>query len=104
MIDMGLPEEDSKFFLSIRSVIVPVRVGAELILEPYYPNQFAPQFSFNQGVPSNHLSFIRALRQQRSMIDLAQAHTDLQRRDTRAKFYVPSSYYEGVCYWDCCSW
>ncbi|KAJ8445647.1 LOW QUALITY PROTEIN: hypothetical protein Cgig2_009048 [Carnegiea gigantea] len=39
VIDMGLPEEDSKFFLSIWSVVLPVRVGAELILGPYYPNR-----------------------------------------------------------------
>ncbi|KAJ8435463.1 hypothetical protein Cgig2_021096 [Carnegiea gigantea] len=39
---------------------------------------------------------IRALRQQRSIMDLGQAHADLQRRDTVAKFYVPPSYYEGV--------
>ncbi|KAJ8432611.1 LOW QUALITY PROTEIN: hypothetical protein Cgig2_032892 [Carnegiea gigantea] len=61
VIDMGLPEEDSKFLLSIRSAVLPVRVGAELILEPYYPNRFSRQFGFDQGVPSNHLSFIRAL-------------------------------------------
>ncbi|KAJ8431943.1 LOW QUALITY PROTEIN: hypothetical protein Cgig2_000002 [Carnegiea gigantea] len=30
-----------------------------------------------------------------SIIDLAQANVDLQRRDTGAKFYVPPSYYEG---------
>ncbi|KAJ8430069.1 hypothetical protein Cgig2_028781 [Carnegiea gigantea] len=29
-------------------------------------------------------------------MDLAQANADLQRRDTRAKFYVPPSYYEGL--------
>jgi len=58
---MGFPEEDSKFLLSIRSTVLPIRVGAELILEPYYSNQFARQFSFDQGVPSNRLSFIRAL-------------------------------------------
>ena len=38
------------------------------------------------------------------MMDLVQAHADLQRRDTGAKFYVPHSYYEGVCSWDYCSW
>jgi len=41
VIDMGLPEEDSKFLLSIRSAVLPVHVEAELILEPYYPNRFA---------------------------------------------------------------
>jgi len=58
---MGLPNEDCKFLLSIRSSVFPIRVGAELILEPYYPNRFARQFGFDQGVPSNRLSFIRAL-------------------------------------------
>ncbi|KAJ8430352.1 hypothetical protein Cgig2_020422 [Carnegiea gigantea] len=53
MIDMGLLEEDFKFLLSIQSSIVPLRVGAELILEPFYLN--------DQGVPSNRLSFTRAM-------------------------------------------
>ncbi|KAJ8438664.1 hypothetical protein Cgig2_031629 [Carnegiea gigantea] len=52
---MGPPDEDFKFLLSIQSSIFPVRVLA------------------------NHLSFIRALRQKRSILDLAQAHADLQR-------------------------
>ncbi|KAJ8433131.1 hypothetical protein Cgig2_004869 [Carnegiea gigantea] len=62
VIDMGLPEEDSKFLLCIRSAIFPVRARAELILKPYYPNRFVHQFGFDQGVPSNRLCFIRALR------------------------------------------
>ena len=70
IIDMGLPDEDRKFLLSIRSSVLPVRVGAELILEPYYPNRFARQFGFDQGVPSNRLSFNRALRQRRTIMDL----------------------------------
>ena len=37
-------------------------------------------------------------------MDLAQAYANLQRRDTGVKFYVPPSYYEGVCSWDYCSW
>ncbi|KAJ8434538.1 hypothetical protein Cgig2_004304 [Carnegiea gigantea] len=78
VIDIGLLEEDSKLLLSIWSTVLPVRVGAKLILEPYYRNRFARQFGFDQGVPSNRLSFIGGLRQQRSMMDLAQAHTDLQ--------------------------
>ncbi|KAJ8426819.1 hypothetical protein Cgig2_022600 [Carnegiea gigantea] len=49
VMDMGLSEEDYKFFLSIRSVVLPVRVGVELILEPYFPNRFARQFGFAQG-------------------------------------------------------
>ncbi|KAJ8424630.1 hypothetical protein Cgig2_032810 [Carnegiea gigantea] len=87
---MWLPEEDSKFLLSIRSAVLPIRVGPELILEPYYPNRFARQFGFDQGVPSDHLSFIRALRQQRSMMDLAQAYADVQRQDTGVKELLAS--------------
>ncbi|KAJ8431974.1 hypothetical protein Cgig2_027000 [Carnegiea gigantea] len=48
IIDMGLPDEDFKFLFSIWSSILP-------------PNQLAYQFGFDQGVPSNRLSFIRAL-------------------------------------------
>ena len=96
--------QDFKFLLFIRSSILPVRVGAELLLEPYYPNWFARQFAFNQGVPSNRLSIIRALRQQRSILDLVQAHANLLRRDTGSKVYVPSFYYKGVCSWYYCSW
>ena len=59
---MGLPVEDFiLFFLSIQSSVLPVRVGAELRLEPYYSNRFACQFGFDQGFLSNHLSFIRGL-------------------------------------------
>ncbi|KAJ8434336.1 hypothetical protein Cgig2_010953 [Carnegiea gigantea] len=88
VIDIGLPDENFKFLLSIWSSVLPVHVGAELLLEPYYPNRFARQFGFDQGVLSNRLSFIRALRQQRSILDLAQAYADLQMRDTGAKFYA----------------
>ncbi|KAJ8432580.1 hypothetical protein Cgig2_026628 [Carnegiea gigantea] len=63
VIDMGLPDEDFKFVLSIQSSVLPIRVGAELVLEPYYPNRFACQFGFDQRVPSNRLSFIKTLRQ-----------------------------------------
>jgi len=62
VIDMGLLEEGSKFLLSIQSAVLPVCVRAELLLEPYYPNRFAYEFGLDQGVPSNRLCFIRALR------------------------------------------
>ncbi|KAJ8431097.1 hypothetical protein Cgig2_007513 [Carnegiea gigantea] len=64
VIDMGLPDEDFKFLLSIRSSILPRR--------------FARQFRLDQGIPSNRLSFVRALRQQMSIMDLAQAYADPQ--------------------------
>ncbi|KAJ8435461.1 LOW QUALITY PROTEIN: hypothetical protein Cgig2_021094 [Carnegiea gigantea] len=50
------------------------------------------------GLPDEDFKFllsIRALQQQRNAMDLAQAHADLERRDTGAKFYVPPSYYKG---------
>jgi len=53
VVDMGLPEEDSKFLLSIRSAVLPVCVGVELLLEPYYPNRFVHWFRFDQGIPSS---------------------------------------------------
>jgi len=68
---MKLSDEDFKFLLSIRSSVLPIRIGSELLLEPYYPNQFARQFGFDQGVPANTLSFTVSLRQQRNMMDLA---------------------------------
>ncbi|KAJ8434096.1 LOW QUALITY PROTEIN: hypothetical protein Cgig2_005775 [Carnegiea gigantea] len=39
VIEMRLPDEDFKFLLSIQSFVLPVSVGSELILEPYYPNR-----------------------------------------------------------------
>ncbi|KAJ8427650.1 hypothetical protein Cgig2_010663 [Carnegiea gigantea] len=62
---MGLLDEDSKFLLSIRSFVLP--------------------FGFDQGVPSNRLSFIRALRQRQSIMDLVQVYADFQRRDIGVK-------------------
>ncbi|KAJ8421871.1 hypothetical protein Cgig2_006263 [Carnegiea gigantea] len=66
VIDMGLPDEDFKFILSIRSSVLPVRVRAEL------------------------LRFIRALRLQRSVMELTHAHAYLQRQEIGAKFYLSS--------------
>ena len=37
VVDMVLPDEDSKFLLCIRSSALHVRVGTELFLELYYP-------------------------------------------------------------------
>ena len=41
LVDMKVSDEDLKFLLSIRSSVLPIRVGSELLLEPYYPNRFA---------------------------------------------------------------
>ncbi|KAJ8439281.1 hypothetical protein Cgig2_016829 [Carnegiea gigantea] len=89
LIDMGLSNDDFRYLLFIRSSVLPIRVASELILEPYYPNRFAHQFGFDQGVPSNNLNFSRHLRQRRNVMDLAQAFTIFCARDTRARFRIP---------------
>ena len=62
VIDMGLPEEDFEFLLSIQSVVLPVRIGVNLLLEPYCPNRFARQFGFDQKVLWNNSNFSRHLK------------------------------------------
>ena len=47
VIDMRLPNEDFKFLWFIWSFVLLVRVRAELLLKPYYPNRFARQFGFD---------------------------------------------------------
>ncbi|KAJ8423360.1 LOW QUALITY PROTEIN: hypothetical protein Cgig2_011621 [Carnegiea gigantea] len=71
LVDMNLSDEDFKFLLSIRSSVLHVRIGSELLLAPYYPHRFTQQFGFDQGVPANTLSFAVPLRQQRNMMNLA---------------------------------
>jgi len=41
VVDVSLFDEDFKFLLFIQSSVLPIRIGSELILEPYYPNRFA---------------------------------------------------------------
>ena len=102
LVDMKLSDEDLKFLLSIRSFVLPLRVGSELLLEPYYPNRFARQLGFDQGVPANNLTFTVSLRQKRNMMDLAQTVVTFYRHG--AKFYIPNVYFEGFCTWSYCSW
>ena len=71
LVDVKISDEDFKFLPSIRSFVLPIRIGSELLLEPYYPNQFTRQFGFHQGVPTNNLSLAVSLRQQRNMMGLA---------------------------------
>ncbi|KAJ8430481.1 hypothetical protein Cgig2_021727 [Carnegiea gigantea] len=47
VIDIGIPDGDLKFLLSIQSSVLPVCIGSELLLEPYYPNRFTRQFGFD---------------------------------------------------------
>ena len=101
---MKLSDEDFKFLLSIRSSVLPVRIGSELVLEPYYPNRFTCQFGFDQGVTANTLSFAVSLRQQRNMMDLAQVVATFNRGDTSTKFYISNVYFEELCTWSYCNW
>jgi len=101
---MKLSDEYFKFLLSTRSSVLPIRIGSELLLEPYYPNRFARQFGFDQSVPANNLSFTISLRCQRNMTDLARAVATLYKRDTGAKFFIPNVYFEGLCIWSYCNW
>lgn len=89
----------------IRSGILPVRVGQELWLEPYYPNRFARQLGFDQGVPAN-VSFSNfSEREARSIEQLARAQRMLLRRDTGTRFFIPSMYHVGECsFWYCRYW
>ena len=92
---MGLLDDDFRYLLFIRSLVFLVLVASELILEPYYPNRFAPPFGFDQGVPSNNLNFSRHLRWRKNLMGLAQAFAILYARNTMARFHIPYSYYEG---------
>jgi len=104
LIDMKLSDEDLQCLLSTRSSVHPIRIGCELLLEPYYSNQFACQFGFDQSVPANNLSFAVSLGRQRNVMDLTRAVATLYKRDIGAKFFIPNVYFEGLCTWSYCNW
>ncbi|PON36643.1 Aminotransferase-like mobile domain containing protein [Trema orientale] len=56
-----LSDERFESLISMCSCMLPVRVGKELYVEPYYPNRFARQFGFDHRIPSNKLcsNFLR---------------------------------------------
>lgn len=88
----------------MRSLLLPVRMGRDLWLEPYYPNRFARQFGLDQGVLVNKLSFGLAKRQRCCIEDLARAQSTLLQTNTGVRFYIPRSTYEGVCTYTYCRW
>ncbi|CAL2239507.1 unnamed protein product [Prunus armeniaca] len=84
---------------------LPVRVDNKLWLEPYYPNRFTRQFGFDQGVPSDKLSFGNAKRSHCIVEDFFRAQTSLLRRNTSVLFYILRSTRMGQCtYWYCRWW
>lgn len=102
--DQSLSEKRFEFLASIRSSLLPVRMGSELWLEPYYPNRFARQFGFDQGTPSNKLLFAVEKRKQCCIEDLARAQRALLMAETGSRFYIPRSTYNGACTWRYCRW
>ena len=100
----GLPEKHFEFLVFIRSALLPVRVGTDLCVQPYYPNRFARQFGLDQGIPTNKLKFNFAQRYDR-IEEVAKAQHLFLRRDTNALFCIPRASYTGVCtYWYCRWW
>ena len=105
LIDDGnLSEEHFDWLVCISSSLLPVRIGGELWLEPYYPNRFARQFGFDQGIPANKLQFKIEQRSKCGVEDLAKAQFKLLRTDTGSRFYIPRSSYEGMCTWTYYRW
>lgn len=102
--DKSLSEKRFEFLVCTRSALLPVRMGDALWLEPYYPNRFARQFGFDQGVPSNNLLFSIEKRRQCCIEDLARAQRIFLRADTGSRFYIPRSTYNGTCTWRYCRW
>ena len=93
-----------EYLICMRSALLPVRVGGHLWLEPYYPNRFARQFGFDQGVPANKLLFSVCERQRCGIEKLAIAQAVLLRKDTTTRFYIPRSTRIGECSWWYCRW
>lgn len=102
--DSNLSSEQFEMLVCMRSSLLPVRVGHDLLLEPYYPNRFARQFGFDQGVPSNKLNFGLVKRERCCIEDLANAQHVLLQTDTGTRFYIPRSTYNGACTWTYCRW
>lgn len=98
----NIPEDDFEFLIFTRSTLLAVRVGTDFYLEPYYPNRFARQFGFDQGVPTNKLGFPFDQRGKCSIEKVAKAQFLLLRRNTGAKFHIPSMSRMGTCTWWYC--
>ncbi|KAJ8428557.1 LOW QUALITY PROTEIN: hypothetical protein Cgig2_000421 [Carnegiea gigantea] len=69
LVDINLLDENFKFLLCMRSSVLSIRIGSELLLEPYYPNRFARQFGFDQALLANRVSVFRSLKILHSLVD-----------------------------------
>ena len=105
MDNEDLSDDHLGFLVCIRTAKLPVRVGEHRWIEPYFPNRFARQFGYDQGVPANKLTFGVSSRRNCSFGDMFEAQAMLSRRNTGSLFYVPRSTYQGTCtYWYCKWW
>ncbi|XP_050150142.1 uncharacterized protein LOC126625111 isoform X1 [Malus sylvestris] len=105
MDNEDLSDDYFEFLVCVRTAKLPVRIGEHLWLEPYFPNRFARQFGFDQGVPTNNLAFGVSSRQNCSVEAMFEAQTVLLKRNTGSLFYVPCSTHQGICtYWYCKWW
>ncbi|RXH80336.1 hypothetical protein DVH24_041483 [Malus domestica] len=106
MDNEDLSDDHFELLVYVRSAKVLVKIGEHLWIEPYFPNRFARQFGFDQGVPANKLAFGVSSRQNCSVEDMFEAQVVLIRRNTESLFYVPRSTHQGTCtYWYCnCKW
>ncbi|CAN6552507.1 unnamed protein product [Malus baccata var. baccata] len=105
MDNEDLSDDYFEFLVCVRTAKLPVRIGEHLWLEPYFPNRFARQFGFDQGVPTNNLAFGVSSRQNCSVEAMFEAQAVLLKRNTGSLFYVPCSTHQGICtYWYCKWW
>ncbi|CAN6711811.1 unnamed protein product [Malus baccata var. baccata] len=105
MDNEDLSDDYFEFLVCVRTAKFPVRIGEHLWLEPYFPNRFARQFGFDQGVPTNKLAFGVSSRQNCSVEAMFEAQAVLLKRNTGSLFYVPCSTHQGICtYWYCKWW
>ncbi|XP_060974547.1 uncharacterized protein LOC133039658 [Cannabis sativa] len=99
-----LSDEKFELLISIRSSLLPVRVGNDAYLEPYYPNRFARQFGFDQGVPSDKFCLSIPRRRQCGISKIDKAWVLILRRNTGIHFHIPRTLRMGQCTWWYCRW
>ncbi|XP_062118261.1 uncharacterized protein LOC133831870 [Humulus lupulus] len=104
MDNEDLSEDRFEMLVSMHSSMLPVRVGKELYVEPYFPNRFSRQFGFDQGVPSNELRYSFSRRMQCGIAGVAEAWTLILRRNTGIRFHIPNMTRMGQCTWWYCRW
>ncbi|CAN6695422.1 unnamed protein product [Malus baccata var. baccata] len=87
MDNEDLSDNYFEFLVCVRTAMLPVRIGEHLWLEPYFPNRFARQFGFDQGVRTNKLAFGVSSRQNCSVEAMFEAQAVLLKRNTGSLFY-----------------